>query len=96
MSSTSSVEHFSNVPHPAALFDAESFGAEEETYVPPVSLGYSNPPAPAVPSARPAPQMLVDDEAIIDAALGAHRRQLAMVTLGLSGLVLGVVAALAL
>ncbi len=109
MSIQSSIETSSQLPHPFAVYDPE-----EETVVPPLALGYSNPPAgsdevlghasffdvsarplPAPPLASELPVGPVPDDAdLLEAAVGQHRRQVAMTALAVSGLALGICAAL--
>ncbi|MEQ8276715.1 MAG: hypothetical protein RMA76_27025 [Deltaproteobacteria bacterium] len=95
----SSLEVASQLPHPLPLFDSE-----EETAVPPLALGYTNPPAMDDlghasffdVSARPLPVPVAvpEDDVLLDAAVGQHKRQVAVTALAVGGLALGAAAAL--
>lgn len=105
MSISTSAETSSQLPHPFPVYDAE-----EDTFVPPLALGYSRPPVgndevlghasffdvSARPLPAPLPEPVPDDAALLDAAVGQYQRKVAMTALAVGGLALGVVSALVL
>ena len=98
MSITSSLEPFMQ-PRASISASAGFFEPEEKTLVPSRSLGYSHPPisrSDGAPerAALLAPDASADDEALFDAAIGAHRRRLLLLACAAGGLTIGAIAAM--